>query len=162
MKQYRDVDQVHTYIHTYIHTWYSTAQQMHNRHTFIITQNVTKYCSLILSINQINQKIDVEFEVLTKAVMKISIFWNITPCSPSKVNRRFGGTYRLHLSGPKNKPRNKPTWSYLAACFTLVSCLVYPSTLKDGGDMFLRNVGWLWTDYTSLYPRRRNSSENWC
>jgi hypothetical protein len=24
---------------------------------------------------------------------------NITPCSPSKVNRRFGGTYRLHILG---------------------------------------------------------------
>jgi hypothetical protein len=29
--------------------------------------------------------------------MKISIFWDITPCSPLKVNRRFGRTYRLHL-----------------------------------------------------------------
>jgi hypothetical protein len=25
---------------------------------------------------------------------------------------------------------------------------------EDGGDMFLRNVGWLSTDYTVLYPRR--------
>jgi hypothetical protein len=25
---------------------------------------------------------------------------------------------------------------------------------EDGSDMFLRNVGWLSTDYTSLYPRR--------
>jgi hypothetical protein len=25
--------------------------------------------------------------------------WDITPCSPLKVNRRFGGTYRLHLQG---------------------------------------------------------------
>jgi hypothetical protein len=28
--------------------------------------------------------------------MKSSIFWHITPCSPLKVNRRFGGTF-LHL-----------------------------------------------------------------
>jgi hypothetical protein len=27
-----------------------------------------------------------------------------------------------------------------------------------GGDMFLRNVGWLSTDYTALYPKRYNSS----
>jgi hypothetical protein len=26
-----------------------------------------------------------------------SIFWDITPCSPLKVNRRFGGTCRFHL-----------------------------------------------------------------
>jgi hypothetical protein len=30
--------------------------------------------------------------------------------------------------------------------------LSYSSTLK----MFLRNVGWLSTDYTALYPRRHN------
>jgi hypothetical protein len=32
------------------------------------------------------------FEVLTAAIMKISVFWDITPCSPLKVNRRFRGT----------------------------------------------------------------------
>jgi hypothetical protein len=26
-----------------------------------------------------------------------NIFWDIAPCSPLKFNRRFGGTYRLHL-----------------------------------------------------------------
>jgi hypothetical protein len=24
-------------------------------------------------------------------------FWDITPCSAMKVNRRFGATYRLHI-----------------------------------------------------------------
>jgi hypothetical protein len=28
----------------------------------------------------------------------------------------------------------------------------------DGGDTFLRNVGWLSTDYTALHPRIQNSS----
>jgi hypothetical protein len=36
-------------------------------------------------------------EVLTAMVMKSNIFWDITPCSPLKVNRRFGGAYRLNL-----------------------------------------------------------------
>jgi hypothetical protein len=39
------------------------------------------------------------FEVLTAVVMKSSVFWDITPCNPLSVNRRFGGTYRLHLQG---------------------------------------------------------------
>jgi hypothetical protein len=39
----------------------------------------------------------VGFEVLTAVVMKSTIFWDITSCSPLKVNRRFGRTYRLHL-----------------------------------------------------------------
>jgi hypothetical protein len=30
-------------------------------------------------------------------VKKISIFWDIMPCGPLKVSRRFGGTDTLHL-----------------------------------------------------------------
>jgi hypothetical protein len=29
---------------------------------------------------------------------------------------------------------------------------------EDGGNIFLRNVGWHWTDYMALYPRRWYSS----
>jgi hypothetical protein len=39
----------------------------------------------------------VGFEFLTAVGMKSSIFWDITPCNPMKVNRRFEGTCRLHL-----------------------------------------------------------------
>jgi hypothetical protein len=31
--------------------------------------------------------------------MKNSIFWNTTPYTPLKVNRRFGETCRFHLQG---------------------------------------------------------------
>jgi hypothetical protein len=40
----------------------------------------------------------VGFEVFTAVVMKSTIFWVITPCSPLSVNRRFGGTYFLLLA----------------------------------------------------------------
>jgi hypothetical protein len=43
----------------------------------------------------------VGFEVFTAVVMKSIVFWDMTPCSPLSVNRRFGGTYRLHLQGRK-------------------------------------------------------------
>jgi hypothetical protein len=33
----------------------------------------------------------------TENKLKISIFWDITPCSPLKVNWRFGRVFRLHL-----------------------------------------------------------------
>jgi hypothetical protein len=49
------------------------------------------------SLSIINTAVFVEFEVVTKVVMKSFIFWHITPCSPLKVNRRFGGTYHPHL-----------------------------------------------------------------
>jgi hypothetical protein len=31
--------------------------------------------------------------------MKNSVFWDVTLCSPLKVNQRFGGIYRLYLQG---------------------------------------------------------------
>jgi hypothetical protein len=63
----------------------------------------------------------VGFEVLTAVIM----FWDITPCSPLKFNRRFGGTYRLHLQGRWiRRVRNQRESSWL------VSCPAYTSTLK--------------------------------
>jgi hypothetical protein len=44
----------------------------------------------------------------TYVVLKSTIFWDIMPCSPLSVNRRFGGTYRLHIEGRKNKFSKKP------------------------------------------------------
>jgi hypothetical protein len=38
--------------------------------------------------------------LLSKSV----VFWNITPCSPLKVNRCFGGTCRLYLKGRRISP----------------------------------------------------------
>jgi hypothetical protein len=47
-------------------------------------------------------------EVLTTVVIKSTIFWDITPCSPFKVNQRLGGTYRLHLQGRRrSRARNQ-------------------------------------------------------
>jgi hypothetical protein len=42
----------------------------------------------------------------------------------------------------------------LATYFTLDSRLVYTSNPEDGGDIFLRNVYRLSTDYMALYLRR--------
>jgi hypothetical protein len=36
--------------------------------------------------------------------MKKAVFWDVAPCS-SGVNRRFGGTYRLHLQGRRESIR---------------------------------------------------------
>jgi hypothetical protein len=52
----------------------------------------------------------VGFEVFTAVVMKSIIIWDMMPCSPLSFNRRFGGTYRLHLQGRRNrfsKPASK-------------------------------------------------------
>jgi hypothetical protein len=45
------------------------------------------------------------FEVLAAVVMKRIIFWDITPCSPLKVNRSFGGIYRIHFQNRMSRAR---------------------------------------------------------
>jgi hypothetical protein len=44
------------------------------------------------------------FEVFTSPTMKNAVFWDVAPCR-SCVNRRFGGTYRLHLQDRKIRER---------------------------------------------------------
>jgi hypothetical protein len=63
------------------------------------------------------------FDVLTPVVMRSSIFWDITPCSPLTVNRSFG--------------------KLLATCFVLYFFFLLGLILEleDGGHMFLRKVG---------------------
>jgi hypothetical protein len=69
--------------------------------------------------------------------VKSSVFWNITLSVESQP------TFWRNMSPPE-----------LATCFILVSCFDF----EDGSEMFLRNVGWISTDYTALYPRKYNSS----
>jgi hypothetical protein len=60
-----------------------------------------------------------------KTEMKNIIFWDMTPCSQLNVNRRFGGTYHLHLQGQRNKLSKKQQAG---------------GKQNYGSDMFLRNV----------------------
>jgi hypothetical protein len=81
--------------------------------------------------------------------MKSSVFWDITPCSPLKVNGQFGGTCHLHLQGLGIcQVRN---WRGSRWQAEQLGIFINP---EDGGDIFLRNVCLLSTDYTASYPRR--------
>jgi hypothetical protein len=63
---------------------------------------------------------------------------NITRRGPLKVNRRFGGTCRLHFQGRKiSYVRNQREAGQLNDGFLLYLFF----DIKAGGDMFLRNVG---------------------
>jgi hypothetical protein len=70
--------------------------------------------------------------------MKSTSSWDITPCSSLKVNKTFRRNVSPPFSG-SNKPSKIPAGNQLAICF------------HDGGDMFIRNVGWLSTGYTTCY-----------
>jgi hypothetical protein len=67
-------------------------------------------------------------------------FWDVTPSGPSRVNRCFGGTYRLHLHGRRNQLNKEPVRRQLAALF-LVPSSADSFAREDVGGMFLRNVG---------------------
>jgi hypothetical protein len=78
----------------------------------------------------------VGFEVLTAVVMKNSVFWAITPCSPLKVNGRFGETSCLHLQGRRiSRIINQRERRCRAELFFLRG-LFFESEYRD--DMFLR------------------------
>jgi hypothetical protein len=85
-------------------------------------------------------------------VRKSAIFWDITPCSSLSVDRRFGGTYRLHLQGQENKFSKKPAKNHPKNC-TLEAEVSLPPlsagytflrnvslTPTSAGEMFLRNI----------------------
>jgi hypothetical protein len=46
----------------------------------------------------------VRFKIFIAVTMKNAVFWYVAACS-SCLNRRFGGTYRLHLQGGKIRER---------------------------------------------------------
>jgi NADH dehydrogenase/NADH:ubiquinone oxidoreductase subunit G len=53
------------------------------------------------------------FEVFTAVTMKNAVFWDVALCR-SCVNRRFGGTYLIHLQAIKN-PRARNQREQVAA-----------------------------------------------
>jgi hypothetical protein len=72
----------------------------------------------------------VGFEVLIALVMKSTIFWDITLCSPLNLNQRFEGIYCLHLHGRRISRARNLSLLCLPLAFTLVTCSIYSSTLK--------------------------------
>jgi hypothetical protein len=82
--------------------------------------------------------------------IKNAVFWDVAPCK-SCVNRRFGGTYRLHFQGRKIRELQIVATS---SGWFLARGFFYP---EDGGDTFLQDVG-SHKFYKASHPRRRHSS----
>jgi hypothetical protein len=76
------------------------------------------------------------------------------PCSPLKVNGFCG----RNMAPPSSTSKNKHESSMKSGGF-LLGLFFDP---EDGGGMFLRNVGWLSTDYTALCPRGRTFHNDRC
>jgi hypothetical protein len=74
--------------------------------------------------------------------MKIYIVRHVTPCIPSKANKRFWGTCHLHLQGPRiRQARNKQS----SACYMLSRWFLARLILRP----------WRWRRYVP--PKRRST-----
>jgi hypothetical protein len=100
----------------------------------------------------------VGFEVLTAVVMKSTICWDITSCSPLKVNRRFGGIYRFHLQGREIIRAGKQS---LSPAFPLVSYSAYFSTLKMEAIPDFNTQCLLWGIVLLMSTRAPNVMAEW-
>jgi hypothetical protein len=107
------------------------------RETCVITSVVSKRISEI-TVTYLG------IDVVTPVVMKITLFCHITLCSPFWVNRRFGGTYRLHLQDTISRARyqNESRGSSKATRYVPPKRRLHFNGLHD------------------LYPRRLYSSFN--
>jgi hypothetical protein len=55
--------------------------------------------TLIPDIKYLNNFVTVRFQVLTVANIKMTVFWEVAPCSLIEIERRFRGAYCLHRQG---------------------------------------------------------------
>jgi hypothetical protein len=62
--------------------------------------------------------------IRTRIGMKNAVFWDVAPCR-SCVNRRFGGTYRLHLQSRKIRERG-----------TSVSRWLHTADIQEDGILY--------------------------
>jgi hypothetical protein len=78
------------------------------------------------------------------------------------------GYEELYLLGynPVLSVKYQPTFqkntspAILSACFHVDVLFGLFFDYEDGGDMFLRNIGWHSTDYTALYPERHQCNSS--
>jgi hypothetical protein len=63
----------------------------------------------------------VGFEVFTAVTMKNAVFWGVAPCRCDRLNRRFGGSYRLYLQGRKIRERRTSVPNYYTGSSLIVA-----------------------------------------
>jgi hypothetical protein len=91
-----------------------------------------------------NKLTDVRFEDFTAVTMKNAVFLDVAPCRCC-VNRRFGGTYRLHLQGRKIRERGTSVsrWPQAAVSSKLEEWVVI-SAIENTRTRMERVLSKLW------------------
>jgi hypothetical protein len=107
-----------TCVHKYIIVWTTNHVYINNKLVTVLTKvrKILASHAHVLSQSQLQNYF----------ILKNSIFWDVTPCSLLKANRRFGGTYSWKRS---IKVIRISDISDCNSAFTLVPCSAY-STLK--------------------------------
>jgi hypothetical protein len=72
-------------------------------------------------------------------------FWDITPCTPLKVNGRFGGTYHLQLQGKMSRARYQSENRWQAGLppafnITALKCWIWGSYSGDYEEFYLLGI----------------------
>jgi hypothetical protein len=101
-------------------------------------------------------EIDISCRIWGSHIIKSYIIWHSATSSPLNISRRFIGKYCFYLKiGIIRKGRNhhKAFSKETSHCFYFVSV---PDP-ENGADIFLRNVGWLSTDYKAMYITTQRS-----
>jgi hypothetical protein len=75
------------------------------------------------------------------SLLKNAVFWDVAPCR-SYVNRRFGGTYRLHLQGRKIRERETSVsmWLHAASSLTDFSTLKMEAIRSSETSVHIRST----------------------
>jgi hypothetical protein len=90
----------------------------------------------------------VGYEVLASVTMKIMISWDIMPCSPVEVHRRFGGS--------KNKTSEKPVKQDFKHRHSPCPLIYLSFYSEDGSRTFLLNRSELPPNYMTSHLRRQH------
>jgi hypothetical protein len=95
------------------------------------------------------------FVSMSDTIMKSSVFCDITPRSPFKISRRFGGNIPPSSSGPKNRPRNQ----HKAGCKQSVLLFLFFDLKIETSPCYLLHAGFLFglffdsEDVSNVFPR---------
>jgi hypothetical protein len=92
----------------------------------------------------------VRFEVFTAMTMKNDVFWDVAPYIYF-VNRRFGGTYRLHLQGIRNPRVMNQREQVAVSCRSWISYTLKIEAIRSY-ETSVNKIS------TQPHPRRRHSS----
>jgi hypothetical protein len=125
--------------------------------------NFEEYCRLLLRV--VSKMFTDASEEPAASMFKLLVCSYHDLITLEFVIQYFSNNWHQHQGSVRSIPlyerKERESRDLLATCFHagfLIGLFFDPG---DGGDMFLRNIGWLSTDYTTLYPRRYISSNTY-